>query len=337
MEPKAQREAMLYEQLNDKAVRCGLCGHGCTIQPGKKGLCAVRANEDGTLVSLNFGRLVAANIDPVEKKPLFHVKPGSPTWSIAAVGCNFQCDFCQNWRISQAPREGREQHVMQSDPAAIVAEAIAARCPSISYTYTEPTVYFELAYDTATIAKKAGLRNFFVSNGFMTPAAVEKIAPVLDAINVDLKAFDDATYRTVMKARLAPVLDCLRALIAAKVWVEVTTLLVPGMNDGEGELNAIASFIAGDLGADVPWHVTEYHDDYRMTGRGHTPRSAVNAAVDAGRNAGLRYVYGGNNYDTRCSHCDYLLIAREGFSILTNRIEDGACPKCGAHMPGIWL
>ena len=336
-----QREAMLYERLDGQEVRCHLCGHQCRIKAGAYGVCRVRENVAGTLYSRNYGSLVAANADPIEKKPLFHMLPGSTSMSVAAAGCNFQCSFCQNWQISQLSRQASPGAGQATTPQQIVDAAARQRCASISYTYTEPTIYFEMAYDTAHLAHAAGLKNCFVSNGYLSLEGVRTIAPVLDAINVDLKAFRDPTYRTIMKARLDPVLRCLEALVEAGVWVEVTTLVVPGMNDTAEELADIAGFIAGNLGPDVPWHVSRYHDDYEMSGRGATPLETLERAARLGREAGLRYVYQGNVHTgagacTRCPACGDVVIARSAFSLKENRLADGACRACGEKIAGVW-
>jgi len=335
-----QREAMLYERLDGQKVRCHLCGHECVIVAGKYGVCRVRENVAGTLYSRNYGYLVAANVDPIEKKPLYHFLPGSESMSIAAAGCNFQCDFCQNWQISQLPRTSSADAGQPTTPRQVVDAAKRNACASISYTYTEPTIFFEMAYDTAQLAAAEGLKNCFVSNGFLTPRAVRMIAPVLDAINVDLKAFRDETYKKIMKASLAPVLRCLETLVAEGVWVEVTTLVVPGMNDSSRELADIAGFIAEKLGPDVPWHVSRYHDNYKMTGRGGTPLETLDLAVRLGCEAGLRYVYQGNvpsaGSDTRCPLCGDTVIARSAFSLRANRLEGGRCRSCGETIAGIW-
>ena len=336
-----QHEAMLYEVTEADQVKCRLCGHQCVIGPGKMGICRVRQNVGGRLVTTNYDALVASHVDPIEKKPLFHFLPGTRSLSIAAAGCNFQCAFCQNWQISQAPRTGRQIGGQVVAPRQIVASAIQHRCQSISYTYTEPTVFFELAYDTSVLAREAGIRNVFVSNGYMSPEAVATIAPYLDAINVDLKAFRDETYRRVMHARLAPVLACLKELVRHKVWVEVTTLVLPGMNDSDDELRELAGFIAKELGPDVPWHVSRFHGDYDMTDTPATPPQTLARAVELGRAAGLSYVYAGNvpgdpSESTFCPRCRAPLIERSGFSIRANHLKDGACPRCGAAVAGIW-
>jgi len=344
--PPAEREAMLYEKFNGQSVRCELCGHRCLIAGGQYGLCRVRENVAGMLMSRSYGRLVAVNADPIEKKPFFHVLPGSRSLSVAAAGCNFQCEFCQNWPISQSPRDGRLLSGQAVSPEQIVSAATAYDCRSVSYTYTEPTVFFELAYDTARLARARGLLNCFVSNGFLTPRAVETIRPWLDAINVDLKAFRDDTYRRVMKARLEPVLTALRALAAAGVWLEVTTLVVPGMNDSDAELRDIATFIAAELGRHVPWHVSRFHGDYRMTSTPTTPTQTILRACELGHQAGLHYVYTGNlpanntpdpcGENTHCPHCRRLLIARSGFTVRENAIVNNACPDCGRRIEGVW-
>ena len=341
MSESEKREAMLYEAGEGQQVRCRLCGHECVIAAGKTGICQVRENQAGKLVSLNYDALVAVNVDPIEKKPLFHFLPGTQSLSVAAAGCNFQCSFCQNWQISQAPRTGRIVGGQAVSPEDLVAAAEKRHCASVSYTYTEPTIFFELAYDTAKLASERGIRNCFVSNGFMTSRAVRTIAPYLDAINVDLKAFRDETYRKIMKARLEPVLTCLKELVAAGVWVEVTTLVVPGMNDSEAELGDIAGFIAGQLGPDVPWHVSRFHGDYQWSDVQSTPMATLERAVKAGRDAGLKYVYSGNvpgdeNENTCCPACSSTLIRRVGYMIRENRLSGGACGNCGEQIAGLW-
>ncbi|RPI64712.1 MAG: AmmeMemoRadiSam system radical SAM enzyme [Planctomycetaceae bacterium] len=331
---------MLWTAADGLKVKCELCGHRCQIAAGKYGICRVRENVAGQLKTLNYKALVALNVDPIEKKPLFHFLPGTKSLSIAAPGCNFQCEFCQNWQISQSPRTGGILGDAVS-PAQIVTAAVNYDCPSISYTYTEPTVFFELAYDTCKLAKERGLRNCFVSNGFLSPLAVRTIAPYLDAINVDLKAFRDETCRRVMKASLAPVLESLKEIVRAGIWLEVTTLVVPGMNDSPEELRDIATFISRELGTAVPWHVSRFHGDYKMAGTPGTPVETIEMACRAGLDAGLLYVYGGNcpgqtDERTRCPDCKELLIDRWGFTIRGVNLRDGACPKCSRKIEGIW-
>ncbi|MCE5277076.1 MAG: AmmeMemoRadiSam system radical SAM enzyme [Planctomycetaceae bacterium] len=337
----AEHDAMLWQRLDGQKVRCNLCGHRCVIAAGKYGICRVRENVAGMLKSLNYGALVAVNVDPIEKKPLFHFLPGSQSLSVAAPGCNFQCAFCQNWQISQSPREGGIVGGQATKPAQIVSAAKSYGCASISYTYTEPTVFFELAYDTAVLAREAGIGNCFVSNGYLTPLAVEKIAPYLDAINVDLKAFRDETYQRIMKARLAPVLEGLEALVGAGIWVEVTTLVVPGMNDSAEELADIAAYISGKLGPHVPWHVSRFHGDFQMTTTAATPVETLETAMKIGHDAGLKYVYCGNvpghrGEDTHCPSCRKVVIERAGFAVRSITLADGTCGHCGQAIEGVW-
>jgi len=335
MAPDAHR-ADLWTAEEDGVVRCHLCAHRCRIRPGARGICQVRENRDGVLVSLVYGRVIAKHVDPIEKKPLFHFLPGSLAYSIATIGCNFQCDFCQNWQISQWPRRrGAEMPGEPMTPEEVVREAVAAGCESISYTYTEPTVFFEFARDTARLARERGLKNTFVTNGFMTPEAVAEMAGWLDAANVDLKAADDAFYRRVCKARLEPVQASIRALHEAGVWVEATTLLVPGRNDDPAGLRRIAEFLAS-VSPDLPWHVTRFHPDYRDLSRPPTPLETIERAIAIGREAGLRFVYAGNilgMQDTHCPACGARVIARRGIGVTEMRLRGSACAACGEALP----
>jgi pyruvate formate lyase activating enzyme len=333
-------EAMLWDPLENGAVACRLCAHRCVIKPGKLGVCAVRENRDGRLVTQVYGEVVAAHVDPIEKKPLYHVLPGSTALSIATPGCNFHCGFCQNWQISQAPR--RREGGLAGEPfppQAVVRAAADERCRSISYTYTEPTIFFEYAYDTARLAREAGLLNSFVTNGYMTPEALETVRPVLDAANVDLKAFRDETYKKVCGARLEPVLETIRGLRAAGVWVEVTTLVVPGLNDDPSELAAIARFIVS-VDPDIPWHISRFHPDFEYTQAPPTPVATLRAAAETGRREGLRFIYVGNvpgeSEDTRCATCGTVLIRRRGFTVVADRLEGSRCPTCGNVLAGLY-
>lgn len=339
-------DAMLWTPADDNAVQCNLCAHRCKIAAGAIGLCQVRQNVTGKLKTHTYSQVCAMNVDPIEKKPLFHFLPNSMSLSLATPGCNFRCAFCQNWQISQQAREDKNggnifRRAQAIPPEQLVNLARQNGCASISYTYTEPTIFFELAYDTAALAHEAGIKNCFVSNGFMTPEAVETIAPHLDAINVDLKCFSDETYRRVCQGRLAPVLACLENLVRAGIWVEVTTLAVPGMNDSEAELRQIAEFVAEKLGKHVPWHVSRFHPDYKKLETPATPLATLERAGELGREAGLKYVYCGNvpgqaDECTRCAHCQNVLIDRRGFRVENIFIEDGACPHCQTPLEGIW-
>jgi pyruvate formate lyase activating enzyme len=334
------KEAYLYDKLDDRKVRCSLCNHRCLIQKGKKGLCGVRENSDGTLVSLVYEKIIARHVDPIEKKPLFHFLPGSRSYSIATAGCNFRCTFCQNAVISQMPVDHGQIHGDAMAPEAIVSEALAACSATIAYTYTEPTVYFELALDTARIAARNGLRNVFVSNGYMTEECLREIQPVLHAANVDLKGFTERFYRDRCGARLDPVLRTLERMVKAGVWLEVTTLLIPGLNDAADELRGIARFLVG-LDPGIPWHISRFHPTYRLVSIGPTPPSSLRKAREIGLEEGLRYVYTGNvpgddGEKTFCHSCGALLIDRYGFTVKKNAVQGGTCDECGVKVPGVW-
>jgi pyruvate formate lyase activating enzyme len=335
------KEAMFYEREIDNRVRCGLCRFRCLISDGARGICAVRENRAGTLYSLVYGKLCAEHIDPIEKKPLFHVMPGSRTYSIATVGCNFHCRHCQNYTISQVDRTEPVRGTEQT-PQEIVQRALDSGCRSISYTYTEPTIFFEFAYDTARLAREAGLKNIFVTNGYISREALATIAPFLDAANIDLKGFSEGFYRDVVHARLSEVLDSIVEYRKQGIWLELTTLIIPGFNDSDTEMQGIAEFIVTNLGIDTPWHVSQFYPTYRLTDRPRTPVATLRRARDIGRAAGLRYVYEGNvpgegGENTYCHNCSSVLIKRYGYTIETDRISSGACPDCGTAIAGIGL
>lgn len=333
--------ARFYEPLEEQAIHCFLCPHNCRIKPGKRGICQVRENRDGILYSLNYGRLISEHIDPIEKKPIFHLLPGSLSYSIATVGCNFHCKHCQNYEISQYPSLHHGELAGNArTPAEVVAAAQAAGCQSISYTYVEPTIFYEFAFDTAKLAHAAGLKNIFVSNGYMGLEAAREIAPYLAADNIDLKAFSDKFYREVCGARLQPVLDTIKLMKELGVWLEVTTLIIPGWNDSDEELKDIAEFIAA-LSPDIPWHVSRFWPTYKMLDRPSTPAETLRRAREIGLAAGLNYVYVGNIRDadgenSRCPQCRQTVIERNGFQIIANRLRDGKCPACGAAIAGVF-
>jgi pyruvate formate lyase activating enzyme len=334
------KEAYLYEKLEQKKIRCRLCSHGCLIKEGSKGLCGVRENRDGVLATLVYGKIIAMHVDPIEKKPLFHFLPGSRSYSIATVGCNFRCRFCQNSDISQMPAD--HDRILGDDipPANIVKMARDSRSSTIAYTYTEPTIYYEFALDTARLAVKDGIRNIFVSNGYMTEECLMNIHPDLHGINIDLKAFSEGFYKSQCGAKLEPVLNSIKKAKELGIWVEVTTLLIPGLNDSDGELKDIAGFLAG-IDPEIPWHISRFHPTYRLTDRQPTPVGDIRRAKDIGRSSGLKYVYTGNLWGddgekTYCHECGKLLIDRRGYEILNNLITDGHCPKCRSEIPGVW-
>lgn len=332
------KEASLYIRLEGQSVHCQLCAHNCKIQEGKFGFCGVRQNIKGVLYTHNYGKLVAVNTDPVEKKPLYHFFPGSLAFSIASAGCNFRCGFCQNWQISQL--NFLKDHPGEDFSADKVVElAKQYNCKSIAYTYTEPTIFFEFALETAILAKKEALANIFVTNGYMTDKAIFSLKPYLDAANVDLKFFKESSYQKICSAKLAPVLESIRLLHEAGVWVEITTLVIPGENDSPEELSGIAKFIAG-ISKDIPWHVSAFHADYKFSSYPSTPEEALKLAYELGKGSGLRYVYAGGAYgwgqDTRCAKCKKVIIEREGFDIIKSDLAGDKCVFCQATLPGVF-
>jgi pyruvate formate lyase activating enzyme len=335
------KEALLYQKLDGDKVRCQLCAHYCTIANGKKGICQVRENRDGILYSLVYGRTISQNIDPIEKKPLYHFYPGSRACSIGTPGCNFRCDWCQNWEISQMPREQHFIAGQELSPAEIVAAAKKTSSRSIAYTYTEPTIFFEYSYDTARLARETGIANVYVSNGYMSAEMLELSHPWLDAVNIDLKSFRDATYHKYTGASLQPVLDSLKKIHDYGIWLEVTTLVIPGVNDDPQELQEIAEFIATELGTETPWHISRFFPQYKLQQTPPTPPDTLYRAGEIGRAAGLKYVYLGNlteETDTNCPACGKLLIRRSGFGISSNRVDShGCCPDCGKKIAGVGM
>lgn len=334
------KEAMLWTAGEGGGVKCALCAHRCAIAPGQWGICGVRQNRGGALVTHAYGEVIAAHVDPIEKKPFYHFLPGTTSFSIATVGCNFRCGFCQNWSISQASiKDGGEKGATRLPPPDIVRIALDRGCRSISYTYTEPTIFFEYAHDTAKLAKAAGLANNFVTNGFMTGDALAAARPWLDAANVDLKAFREETYKKVCKGRLQPVLDSIGLMRRFGIWVEVTTLVVPGLNDGDEELRDIARFLA-KTDRDIPWHISRFHPDYTYTEARATPLATLQRAAEIGREEGLPFVYVGNVMGegdlTTCPKCGKELIRRRGFGVEEDHLEGGRCPSCKTPIPGVF-
>lgn len=334
------KEAILYEKKENLRARCFLCSHQCLIKDGERGICNVRENQGGTLVSLVYGKLIARHVDPIEKKPLFHFLPGSRSYSIATAGCNFRCLFCQNADISQMPTDLKQVWGEDTLPETILQDALSTRSATIAYTYTEPTVFFEFALDTARLAAKKGVRNVFVSNGYMTEACLKEIHPHLHGANVDLKAFTDRFYKEMCGAKLAPVLGTLETMVKLGIWLEVTTLLIPGRNDSLEELSDLAGFLAA-LDPGIPWHISRFHPTYRLKTVHATQPESIRRARDIGYEAGLKYVYTGNlpgdsGEKTFCHQCGETLIDRYGFSVRRNALKDGLCPKCHAVIPGVW-
>jgi len=338
------KESCLYQKLTDNQVKCQTCAHRCLISPGRRGICGVRQNIEGRLFVLTDGRAIASHIDPIEKKPLFHFLPGSQSYSVAAVGCNLRCANCQNWEISQTSKEPQitaeeiEEMGFDLPPQKIVEEALASSCPSISYTYTEPTIFLEWALDTMKLAKKKGLKNVWVSNGFMTEETIILIAPYLDAANVDLKSFSEEFYQKNCGAKLVPILENLKLMKKMGMWLEITTLVIPTLSDSPEMLKQIARFIKKELGPETPWHVSAFSGEisWKLQQLPETPVSTLQKAAQIGLDAGLKYVYSGNvpglaSEDTYCPNCQTLNIDRTGYRVVRFDNE-GKCYQCGQDL-----
>jgi pyruvate formate lyase activating enzyme len=333
------KEAMFYEKRDPPAVQCHLCFHDCTIQDGRRGICGVRENRGGTLYSLVYGRAISKAVDPIEKKPLFHFMPGTKIFSVATIGCNFKCLHCQNYDISQAG--GGEIFGEDLPPERIVNLAKQTQCDSIAYTYTEPTIYFEYALETAKLASLEGIKNVFVTNGYISPDALRAIEPYLDAANIDLKSLSDDFYKKICGARVRPVLDSIRLYRELEIWIEITTLVIPTYNDSEEELREIARFIL-ELGPEVPWHISQYYPTYKLNDQPRTPVETLLKARKIGLDMGLRYVYVGNvpageGENTYCYRCGNLLIGRMGFYLTEYHVKNGKCASCEARTDGVFV
>lgn len=331
--------ALLWDTLRDGEVRCRLCAHACRLKKGGRGLCGVRANAGGELISLVGDVLTSAQLDPVEKKPLYHFLPGSRTFSVGSAGCNFRCRFCQNHAIARVPSSGVVPG-RRARAEEVVRLAQERQARSLAFTYNEPTVFFEMVYEASGLARAANLRALLVSNGFMSGDCLTALSRRIDAANVDLKAFRDDFYREYCGGRLQPVLDNLKAIKALGWWLEVTTLVIPGVNDSAGELGAIAAFIRDELGADTPWHLSAFHGAYQMAQHPSTPLATLERGWGIGREAGLNFVYMGNvrsavGGNTFCPACGALAMERRGFEVRLLGAA-GICPSCKSHLPGVW-
>jgi len=326
-----------YKKVEGKeSIVCLLCRHACKLKEGQTGICGVNQNKEGALKTLVYGHPIALNVDPVEKKPLYHLLPGSKVLSFGTVGCNFKCPFCQNWDISQTNIINESIEV---SPEQMVELAIKEGASAIAYTYNEPTIFYPYAKDIGVLAKEKGLKNIFVSNGFETPEMIDDMATWVDAANIDLKSWDESYYKKVLKGGLEAVKDTLRRMVKAGIWVEVTTLLIEGDNDSDEALRQMASFIADDLGVDVPWHLSAFYPNYKMSEHQATGLATLQRAEQIGKKAGLKHIYLGNvpiAGNTYCPECDTLLIDRAGYNVTTNRLQDGSCPHCSKSIAGVW-
>jgi pyruvate formate lyase activating enzyme len=321
-------------------VQCVLCPHACVLKPGERGRCSVRLNIDGALISLVYGKPVAVNVDPVEKKPLFHFLPGSDVLSIATAGCNLRCLFCQNWEISQSDPEDVSPYDLP--PEAVVEQALAAGCGSIAYTYTEPIVFFEYMRDTAVLAREAGLRNIMVTAGYINQGPLAELAPLMDAANIDLKSIREDFYRDICGATLQPVLDCIMTMKSMGTWVEVTNLIVPTLNDSQEDIEELSDWMLEYAGPDTPLHFSRFFPMYRLPDLPPTPLEVLEEARATAKDKGMRFVYVGNAVSsegavTVCPNCGAAVMARQGY-IVTSRLvdENGLCGMCSAPVPGVW-
>jgi len=335
------KEVYLYKKLSNQKVQCQNCAHYCIISPGQRGICGVRENKDGKLYSLVYGKPCAINVDPIEKKPFFHFLPGSPSLSVATMGCQFSCWNCQNWQISQGPKlTGKIESIVSKDitPKEIVEMAKRYNTPSISYTYTDPIVFSDYALDTMKLAKKEGFKNAWVTSGFWSKELFDLIFPYLDAVNSDLKYFSEAKYLKYSGGRLQPVLDTLKRIKDKEIWLEITTLVVPTISDSEEMFKNIAKFIKNELGPETPWHISQFSGaiSWKLQHLPETPVETLKRAWQIGKEAGLKYVYTGNvpgleSEDTFCPKCGAKMIDRTGYTV-TRFDKNGKCSKCGEDL-----
>ena len=344
------KKAKLFNKLKNNVVKCFACKHYCIIPEGKTGICSIRGNEGGELYLYTHSMPSAVAIDPVEKKPLFHFKPGSKVFSIGTFGCNFRCSFCQNWQLSQFPKSESARNAEKAralikmnsvplSPEDAVEKALRYRCEGFAYTYNEPAIWAEYAEEISSLASKKGMFNIFVSSGYETEEALNFLK-YIDAYNIDLKAFSEEFYRKICGTKLENVLDTIKSIYKRKKWIEITTLVIPGENDDDEQLLEIASFIK-ELSSSIPWHISAFHPDYKMMDKERTPLSTLEKAYHIGKEVGLEYIYIGNVFgnekeNTYCPKCHFILIRRKGFEVIENRINKGRCEKCGYKIKGVF-
>lgn len=334
-----KKEASFYKKLPDKMVQCNLCPRECVVSPGKRGFCRVRENQGGTYYTLVYSKVVAAHVDPIEKKPFFHFLPGSLAYSVASGGCNVHCKFCQNWQISQAPPE--ELQAIQIPPKQLAFEAVGKRCPVIAYTYSEPIVFWEYVMDAAEAGHRDGRRSVMVSNGFIQKEPLRALCDRLDAIKIDLKSFSETYYRDVVRGELRPVLESISTVRRYGKWLEIVYLVVPTLNDSDAEFRNMARWMKTEIGTDVPVHFTRFYPLYLLKNLPPTPVETLERAKAIAEAEGLHYVYIGNvpghkGENTYCPHCRQLLVERAGFTITSMNVKSGKCRKCGQVIPGVW-
>lgn len=341
------KKAILYKKLNGNKVQCLACSHQCYIDEGETGICGIRLNKNGELYLLVYNKPISVSIDPIEKKPLYHFLPGKQIFSLGTIGCNFGCDFCQNWEISQLPKTideikktGYARQKESWTPERIVQHCKESKIPMIAYTYNEPTVWTEYAYDIMRLAKKQGIKNVWVSNGFMSEQTLDLISPYLDAVNIDLKSFSDTFYQKICKARIEPVKKNIKKIWEKGIWIEVTTLMIPKINDSSKEIKQIAEFLK-NISENIPWHISAFFPGYKMIDIPLTPIETLHKAYQIGKKSGLKYVYIGNVIDTDqgntyCPKCNTLLIKRINMNIIENKLIAERCSNCGEIIKGQW-
>lgn len=332
------KEALYYDKLKNNLVKCNLCPRFCIIKPDNRGLCRVKQNIKGKLYSLVYARPCSVHVDPIEKKPLYHFMPGAKAFSIATIGCNFFCGFCQNWQISKADADDIDKQYKELEPKKVIELCKENDCNIMSYTYTEPTIFYEYMLDIAKLAKKQGIKNTIVSNGYINEEPLRELCKVLDGANIDLKSFTNDFYKKVCKGTLEPVMKSLKILKKEGVWLEVTNLVVPGLNDDFKKIEEMCKWIAKELGKDVPIHFSRFHPDYKMTDTEPTKLETLEKAKQIAEKY-LNYVYLGNiggESNTFCPKCKAIVIKRDMLSLTDNRLVKGKCPECGEKIAGVW-
>ena len=337
--------AWLSKKLQSGKILCEACSQVCTLQEGEYGVCSVRQVQDGELKLLVYGKVAAANIDPIEKKPMFHFLPQSKALSMGTVGCNFSCKFCQNHTISQYPQENNNQIIGDElSPKKIVELTLQNRCESIAYTYNEPVIFFEYTYDIAKLAHENEIKNIYVTSGYETNKAIDLLEPYIDGMNIDLKSFSNEFYKNICGAKLKPVLECIKYAHSKNIWIEITTLLIPNQNDSEEEIREIAKFIVS-VDKSIPWHISAFHPMYKMQDIQRTPSKTLYKAHNIAKEEGLEYVFIGNfdneDYEsTYCPKCNEKVISRNGHignNVLNNLDTNSTCNNCGYSIKGVWL